>query len=261
MRPRGGDVPILRLEDVRKSFGGVQAVRGASFSVAAGSITGLIGPNGAGKTTTFDLINQRTPVDAGKVWFDGEDVTGCSTHHVARQGLVRTFQVPRAFVQMTVWENLLFAGANQPGERFWRGLLRDQATRHRERELAAQAGDVLAFLELEEVADLPAASLSGGQRKLLELARALMSDPKMIMLDEPTAGVAPALTEKLVGHLRRLRDGGTTLLIVEHDLDMVLRLVDHLVVMHIGAVLLEGEPDAVRQDERVLDAYLGGTRA
>ncbi|MDP8957869.1 MAG: ABC transporter ATP-binding protein [Actinomycetota bacterium] len=248
---------MLEVRGLVHSFGALRAVDGAGFTVAAGSIAGLIGPNGAGKSTTFDLITGRLAPDAGRVLFGGKDVTGWPSERLARQGLVRTFQVPRVFTRMSVWENLLFA-AEQPGEGFWRSLLRPGALTARERDIARRAEEVLGFLELDRVADLPAAALSGGQRKLLELARVLMLQPQLILLDEPTSGVAPALTRKLADHLATLRGRGLTLVVVEHDLNLVMSLVDHLVVMHLGRVLIQGDPDLVTEDQRVLDAYLGG---
>lgn len=249
---------ILAVAGLRKAFDGLVAVDDATFDVADGSISGLIGPNGAGKTTAFDLVSGRTMPDGGRVRFAGRDITGRPSHAVARAGLVRTFQIPRAFARLTVWENLLFAGVDQPGESFWRGVVRTPAARARERELAQEAGDVLSFLDLERLADQPAAAMSGGQRKLLELGRALMCRPRMLLLDEPFAGIAPALVGRLVEHLAALRDRGMTLLIVEHDLGTLARLADRLVVMHQGSVLASGEPSRVREDPRVLEAYLGG---
>jgi branched-chain amino acid transport system ATP-binding protein len=248
---------LLEVREVRKAFGGVKAVNGATFTVAPGSITGLIGPNGAGKTTTFDLISGRTACDGGTVQFDGKNVTGNPIHKLSCAGLVRTFQIPRAFQRMTAWENLLFSGTNHPGEGFWAGLISTGSSRRREKEVAARADEVLTFLEIDHIANLSAGSLSGGQRKLLELGRALMRDPKLIMLDEPFAGVAPALTGKIAQKLVELREQGMTIVLVEHDLETVMRLVDHLVVMHMGAVLVAGDPSVVRTDERVLEAYLG----
>lgn len=249
--------PLLEVRGLTRSFGGLRAVAGAEFHVPAGSITGLIGPNGAGKTTTFDVIAGRLRPDAGHVRFDGSDVTGAAPERLARRGLVRTFQIPRVFGRMTVWENLLF-GAEHPGEGFLRSLVGGGSVAEREREVVRQADEVLHLLELESVSDTRAAELSGGQRKLLELGRVLMLQPRLVLLDEPTAGVAPALTDTLVAKLRRLRDDGTTLLVVEHDLKMVMDITDHVVVMHLGQVLIEGAPEVVVRDERVLEAYLGG---
>jgi branched-chain amino acid transport system ATP-binding protein len=252
---------LLEVADLTKSFGAVHAVAGATFTVEEGTITGLIGPNGAGKTTTFDLVSGRVHPDSGHVRFAGDEVTGSEAHRLAEAGLVRTFQIPRAFGRMTVWENLLFAGKDHPGEGFWAGLLSTGGSRRRERELGTRANEVLEFLEIDHVTDLPASSLSGGQRKLLELARTLMRSPRLILLDEPFAGVAPALTAKIADKLMELRRQGMTILLIEHDLETVMRLVDKLVVMHLGAVLVSGDPATVRSDSRVLEAYLGGAHA
>lgn len=252
---------LLEVRGLRKAFGAVTAVSNATLSVANGEIAGLIGPNGAGKTTTFDLIAGNGSPDAGEVFFDSRNLTGRPAYRVAQAGLVRTFQTPRTFNHMSVWENMLFAGALHPGESFWAGVLSLPTSRRREKQIVAQAGDVLEFLEITHVADLPAGSLSGGQRKLLELARVLMRDPTMLLLDEPFAGVAPELTAKIVEKLRALREAGRTILLIEHDLDTVMSLVDRLIVMHLGAVLTSGEPVDVRRDQRVLEAYLGGSHA
>lgn len=252
---------LLEVEELQRSFGGVEAVRQARFDVERGSITGLIGPNGAGKTTTFDLIAGGVVPEAGCIRFAGAEITGLTADQVANRGLVRTFQTPRVFGRMTVWENLLFAAPRQPGEGFWRGLRDGRKLTARAAAVAAKAEEVLDLLEIEHVADAKASTLSGGQRKLLELGRALMTEPKMIMLDEPTAGVAPALTERITRLVRSLADSGMTVLIVEHDIDLIMRLVDHLVVMHMGTVLIQGPPLEVREDPRVLESYLGGAHA
>lgn len=252
---------ILDVRGLSRHFGGVQAVRDATFTAPRGKTTGLIGPNGAGKTTTFDLIAGRTPPQRGTVSFDGEDVTGWAPEEIASVGLGRTFQIPRVFSRMSVWENLLFAAPHQLGERPLSGLLMGRSARSREDEIAGQAGHVIELLQLRPVINQRAGELSGGQRKLIELARVLMLDPKMIILDEPTAGVAPSLTGELAEHLKMLQEQGRSLLVIEHDLGFIMKICDHLVVMHMGEVLIEGRPEEVREDARVLEAYLGGTHA
>lgn len=253
--------PLLQVSELQQSFGGLQAVRSATFSVHAGSITGLIGPNGAGKSTTFDMIAGRARPDSGFVRFDGHYVTGQGSDRIANRGLVRTFQIPRVFGRLTVWENLLFAGRDQPGEGFWRGLAQGRRLTTRAAAVEEKAGRILELLTIEGMANSRADSLSGGQRKLLELGRALMADPKMVLLDEPTAGVAPALTGQIVELIRSMAHSGVTVLIVEHDIDLIMQLVDHLVVMHLGEVLTSGEPGRVREDPRVLESYLGVVHA
>lgn len=252
---------LLGVTGLRKSFGGVKAVAGADFTVAEGEIVGLIGPNGAGKTTTFDLVAGDVPADTGTVTFAGQIISGWPSHKIARAGLVRTYQTPRTFNQMSVWENLLFAGDARIAERFWVSLLALPQCAKREQELAVRATEVLDFLELDHTADLPAGSLSGGQRKLLELARAMMREPRLILLDEPFAGVAPELRRKIAEKLKDLKQQGHTIVLIEHDLGTVMSLVDTLIVMHLGAVLTAGDPVSVRQDERVLEAYLGRAHA
>jgi len=249
--------PILQLDGVAKSFGGLMAVDHCSFDVPAGSITGLIGPNGAGKTTTFNLIAGVLSPDEGDIRYRGQSIASLPPDRIARQGLVRTFQTPRIFTRMTVWENLMFAPPDQPGEGAWRSLLR-RIWRRREQELAQRAHEVLAFVGLDHLADEYAGTLSGGQRKLLELARVLMIEPQMILLDEPTAGVNPTLTRTLIGRVQELNRQGTTFLIIEHDIDMIMRICHKMIVMHYGSRLAEGDPETVRRDPRVLEAYLGG---
>ena len=252
--------PILSVSDLQKSFGGITAVDGTSFEVQPGTITGLIGPNGAGKSTTFNLITGVNTPDSGQIRFDGTDITGWRPDRVARRGLVRSFQIARELEEMTVMENVMLAPPDQVGERFWSAVL--PVLRGRvaadERELRERAWDTLDFFELADLAEEPAGSLSGGQRKLLELARVLMTDPEMILLDEPMAGVNPTLEAKLLDRLEELRGRGYTFLFVEHDMDVVMNHCDPIVVLHQGQVLAEGPPATIRNDERVLEAYLGG---
>lgn len=249
--------PILVLEDVTKSFGGVMAVDSCSFGVPPGSITGLIGPNGAGKTTTFNLVTGVFRPDAGSIRYGGENIIGVTPDQIARKGLVRTFQIPRVFARMTVWENLMFAAPEQADESVWQALV-PRIWQAQERALSRRAWDVLAFIGLDHLRDDYAGSLSGGQRKLLELARVLMMDPRLILLDEPMAGVNPTLARSLIDRIEELNERGITFLIIEHDIDMIMNLCDHIVVMHHGRRLAAGDPETVRNDPRVLDAYLGG---
>jgi branched-chain amino acid transport system ATP-binding protein len=249
----------LRVEDLEKRFGGITAVDGASFEVERGTITGLIGPNGAGKSTTFNCITGFHRPDAGSVYFDDEDVTGQLPHELARAGLVRTFQIARELGEMTVMENMMLAPKNQSGETLWRSVLpgtrdgvRDQETVNLER-----TWRTLEFFELDHLWNEQAGNLSGGQRKLLEMARVLMTDPKVVLLDEPLAGVNPSLETRLLGHLHELADRGYTFLLVEHDMDVIMEHCEHVIVMHQGKVLAEGEPAAIRDNEEVIDAYLG----
>ncbi len=247
---------VMVVDGITKRFGGVVAIDNATFTVQRGAITGLIGPNGAGKTTMFDVMTGQQAPDRGRIELDGRDVTSWQADRRARAGLVRTFQIPRPFLGLTVWENLLVAGTDATDEGIVTAL--SPRGRHPAQGIVDRADDVLALLTLEHLADDMASTLSGGQRKLLELGRAMMRQPDVVLLDEPTAGVAPRLRESLVDRLRGLHEQGLTLVVVEHDLPFVMDLADRLVVMHLGAVLIEGDPDTVRSDQRVLDAYLGG---
>ena len=253
-----GDVP-LRVENLQKHFGGLVAVDGVSFDVERGSLTGLIGPNGAGKSTTFNCITGFLQPDGGHVYFDDDEVTGLAPHALAQRGLVRTFQIARELGDMTVLENMMLAPGHQRGEQLWRSVLPGFRgdVRDQEEELLARCQEMLAFFEIDHLADEYAKSLSGGQRKLLEMARVLMTDPDVVLLAEPLAGVNPTLEHKLLDHIHELREEGYTFLLVEHDMDVILEHCEHVIVMHQGQLLAEGTPEEVRTDELVLDAYLG----
>jgi branched-chain amino acid transport system ATP-binding protein len=254
------DAPLLKVDGLRKEFGGVTAVDGASFAVAPGSLTGLIGPNGAGKSTTFNCITGIHEPTGGTVRFDGQDVTGQAPYTLAQQGLVRTFQIARELSEMTVLENVMLAPPGQRGESALRAVLpglREQV-QEAERHVVEDAWETLDFFEISHLAHENAGSLSGGQRKLLEMARVLSTDPEMVLLDEPLAGVNPTLEEKLLDRIDELRDDGLTFLLVEHDMDVIMNHCEHIIVMHQGQVLAEGDADTIQSDERVLEAYLGG---
>jgi neutral amino acid transport system ATP-binding protein len=245
---------LLEVRDVVRAFGGVRAVDGASFDVEEGSITGLIGPNGAGKSTLFNCVSGFVRCQSGRVLLDGRPIHRLAAHRIARAGLVRTFQTPRALTRMTVLDNVLLAARNHPGERLGGAI----AGRAREREARGEAAALLRLVGLEASAGDLAGTLSGGQRKLLDLVRALMTRPRILLLDEPMAGVSPTLRVELLTHIRELRDRDRiTLLIVEHDLDFVMGASDHVVVMNGGRVIASGTANEVRGDERVVDAYLG----
>jgi len=249
----------LVVEDLAKRFGGIDAVDGVSFSVERGTLTGLIGPNGAGKSTTFDLITGVHDPDGGQITFEGRDITGHRTAEIADEGLVRTFQIARELEEMTVLENLMLAPRGQSGERLVDAVtpgLRGRV-KAEERELRERVWETLELFEIDHLAEEYAGTLSGGQRKLLELARALMVDPSMMLLDEPFAGVNPTLEEKLLDRVHELRAEGLTFLLVEHDMDLIMEHCERVVVMHQGQVLAEGAPADIRSNERVVDAYLG----
>jgi branched-chain amino acid transport system ATP-binding protein len=250
--------PILEVRGLEKRFGGNRAVDGASFNVLPASITGLIGPNGAGKTTCFNCIAGALKPDGGRVVFDGEDITGWPSYRVYARGLARTFQIPQEFGGLSVLENLMLAPLEQSGERIWDSWLRPKLVAREERANIIRAQEVLDLVELGTLADDRSDSLSGGQRKLLELARVLMGRPRVILLDEPSAGVNPTLMHRLVQDIQQLRESlGITFLVVAHDMDLVTRLCDRLVVMTAGRVLTEGTPDDVLADAAVREAYLG----
>jgi neutral amino acid transport system ATP-binding protein len=250
--------PILVLEDVVKGFGGLRAVDGASFAVAAGSITALIGPNGAGKTTVFDLISGYERPDAGAIRFEGLRVDTLASYRIARRGLVRTFQLTRIFPAMTVRDNMLIGAQEQAGESLLQVAFGPKSVKRAEEAAQARADALLRSFALEQKADDYAGSLSGGQRKLLEFARALMAKPRLVLLDEPMAGVNKALGVRLLDEVERLRrDEGMTFLFIEHDIDIVMRRADHVIAMAEGAVIAEGPPAVVRRDPRLIDAYLG----
>ena len=250
---------LLEVRGLARSFGGVRAVDGVSFDVVAGSVTGLIGPNGAGKSTALAVIAGAIDPSGGTVVFDGQDVTGASPMAVARRGLIRTFQISSEFARLTVLENLLVGAPSHPGESFVGSLvLGGRAWKARERELVARARELLIRFELLDKADEYAGNLSGGQKRLLEIMRGLMASPKLLLLDEPMAGVNPTLGRKIEGHLRALRGDGLTMLMVEHELGVVERLCDRVIVMAQGKVISEGTMESIRKSQEVLDAYLVG---
>ena len=250
----------LRVVDLRKQFGGIVAVDGATFGVEEGTLTGLIGPNGAGKSTTFNCITGVHRPTSGTVYFQGEEITGLAPHEVAGRGLVRTFQIARELKEMTVLENMMLAPKAQSGEALWRSVtpfVRAGVERE-EQAVLERCWEMLEFFEIDHLAHEYAGNLSGGQRKLLELARALLTEPEMLLLDEPFAGVNPSLEARLLDHVHELRDDGYTFLIVEHDMDLIMENCEHVIVMHQGRVLTEGTPEEVKADETVIQAYLGG---
>jgi neutral amino acid transport system ATP-binding protein len=251
--------PILEVHDVTRSFGGLRALDGASLEVESGSITALIGPNGAGKSTLFNIVSGFLAADRGTVRFEGRRIDRSAPHRIARFGLVRTFQVPRALTRLSVLDNVLLAASDHSGERL-SGLLRPRRVRALERKARERATELLELVRLDAHAGDYAGVLSGGQRKLLDFARVLMARPRLVLLDEPMAGVNPTLGRQLVEHALRLRaDLGMTFLFVEHDLDIVMEASDRVIVMNEGRVIASGAPADVRADEGVVDAYLGTT--
>jgi neutral amino acid transport system ATP-binding protein len=248
---------LLYARNLYKSFGGVKAVNNACLEVPEGSITGLIGPNGAGKTTLFNLLSNFIRSDRGEICFNGESLIGLSPHLVARRGLIRTFQVAKVLSKLSVLENMLLAAPNQTGEVFWKAWFQGRRVAREEKKLHQKAGQILASVGLAEKAHDYAGSLSGGQRKLLELARALMADPKLILLDEPAAGVNPNLVNQICQHITRWNREGMTFLIIEHNMDVVMSLCDRVWVLAEGSNLAVGTPEEIQQNPEVLQAYLG----
>ena len=257
---RGDPRDVIRIEELTMSFGGLTAVDQCSFEIDAGRITGLIGPNGAGKTTIFNLIAGALRPSAGAIHLDDENIAGLPTHEMFHRGIVRTFQIPHEFGKLTVLENLMVVPAEQPGESLFRSwFVRDRVLR-REDEVRARAEDTLEFLSLSHLRDELAENLSGGQKKLLELGRTMMADARLVLLDEPGAGVNPTLLGKLADMIRRLNtERGYTFCIIEHDMDLIASLCDPVIVLAEGSVLTQGSMAEVRTDPRVLDAYLGGS--
>jgi len=254
------NVPLLEVRGLQRSFYGVRALDGVDLVVEPGTITGLIGPNGAGKTTLFNCVTGLVPPEAGRVLLGGSDITGWRADRVTQAGLVRTFQIARGFPRLSVLENLLLYGNRQPGENLVRAIVGRDAVSRRERELIERALAVARRLNLSRVVNAPASDLSGGQKKLLELGRALMTDPRLILLDEPIAGVNPTLAGEIAEHLQGLRAEGLTFLIIEHHLDLIARLCRPVIVMAEGRHLAEGSFAQVAADPRVQEAYMGRRR-
>jgi neutral amino acid transport system ATP-binding protein len=248
--------PALVVKSVSKSFGGLKAVDVKHLEIESEVITALIGPNGAGKTTFFNLLTAFDSIDSGSIQLFGKDIVGVASHNLAKQGMVRTFQLTKALSKMTVIDNLKLGALHQSGENFFKSLF-TPIWSSQEREIEARADALLDRFNLTHMRDEFAGTMSGGQRKLLEMARALMTDPQILMLDEPMAGVNPALTQSLLGHVKSLRDEGRTVIFVEHNMDVVRDISDWVVVMAEGAIIAEGTPDHIRSNQVVIDAYLG----
>ncbi len=249
--------PVLTAKHVVRRFGGLLAVNDVSFDVRRGEILGLIGPNGAGKTTMFDLLAGSLPPSGGDIVLNGVNVSGESAHRRLSRGLGRTFQIPRPLANLSLLENVMLARQGQTGESLLANFLRPLRVAAEERAAEDKAMDLLDLVSLSRLAHEPARVLSGGQRKLLELARVMMADPAIILLDEPAAGVNATLLEVIMDRIRGINDRGVTFLLIEHNMNIVMDISDTITVMQQGRVLVEGKPDAIRADDRVRAAYLG----
>ena len=249
---------VLKIQDLIKSFGALVATDHATFEVERGTITGLIGPNGAGKSTLFKLISGFYESDNGYVEVNGTEVTDMEPYEIAGHGLIRTFQTPRKLEGMTVREAMLVGPREQPGESFIKLFTDPKLVRNQEQQNLEDAQQILEDFEIDHLATQPATKISGGQMKLVELARAMLAEPEILLLDEPAAGVNPTLQKKLAEQIQRLNEQGTTFLIIEHDMEFVMSLANPVIVLDRGRVLMEGSPEEVQSDERVIDAYLGG---
>ncbi len=249
---------MIRVVDLHKRFGGVRAVDGVSLEIEKGAITGLIGPNGAGKTTLFNVIAGVYPPTSGHIYLDDEDITGMRPHQLFRRGVLRTFQIAHEFTTLTVLENLMASVGGQTGESLIGAWLRPNRVRAEEKAIRQRAEEVIEFLDLGDVALQPAGNLSGGQKKLVELARVMMTDAKLILLDEIGAGVNRTLLRSISGAILRLNlHRGYTFCLIEHDMELVSLLCDPVIVMAEGKMLAKGSAPEIRADERVVEAYLG----
>lgn len=249
---------ILDAKNLSKSFGGLKAVDNASIRVDRGAITGLIGPNGAGKSTLFNLLSNFLVADEGEIIFDGQVINKMTPHRIARKGFIRTFQVARVLSRLTVLENMLLANQTQKGENLLRVFVQPHKIRQQERENKERAIAILESVGLLEKAHDYAGALSGGQRKLLEMARTLMTNPKLILLDEPAAGVNPTLINQICEHIVTWNKQGISFLIIEHNMDVIMSLCNHVWVLAEGSNLADGTPEFIQSNEQVLEAYLGG---
>jgi len=248
---------LLDIQGLLISFGGIQALAGISLALEREEILAVIGPNGSGKTTLFNLISGFHKPDTGKVFLKGDRIDGLRPDKIFHKGLIRTFQISRELEKMTLLENLMLVPGRQEGELIWNAWFRPWRVRAQEKMVKEHALETLRFVELHHLKDEYAGNISTGQKRLLEIARTMMADPDIILLDEPGAGVNPTLMNKLIGYIHQLNNQGKTFLIVEHNMELVMTICDPIIVMNAGSILTQGTPQNIRNDERVINAYLG----
>ena len=248
---------LLKFEDVSLSFGGITALKNVSFDVKENSITSIIGPNGAGKTTLFDLISGFQEEDNGEIFYKDKNITKSQPYRIARLGMVRTFQLTKVFDRMTVLENLMFAGSNVSNDSLFQSFMQLSKQKKYENSLKEEAMKVMKDLNIEQMSDSYARELSGGQKKLLELGRSIIKKPEVLLLDEPLAGVNPKLAEDLLEIIQSLSNQGITILMVEHNIEAVMKISERVVVLAEGALIADGPPQEVRENQNVIEAYLG----
>lgn len=252
--------PLFESQNIEKTFGGLQALSGVDVSIDEGELVGLIGPNGAGKTTFFNCVTGYLNADSGRVEFAGEEVTGLEPYQLANRGLVRTFQLPRAFESMTILENVQVAGKHNTGEKVTHALRQSDEMHKDEAEIRERAKSLLRRFEIDHLAHKTGDEISSGDRKVLELARGLMLDPNLFLLDEPFAGVPDSTVTEMAEYIQSLNDEGMTFIVIEHGLEELVELVDRLIVLHEGSILADGDPDDIVTDEQVIDVYMSSKK-